>query len=87
MAGAGDHAVRKNGDGELLEIVGEAIVAAIEEGAGLGGALQHQGAARADAERELVGFAGAVDDLQGVIVQAGIHFYAGDGLLHGHYVG
>src|SRR5712692_5879692 len=33
VARTGDHAVRENGDGELLEVVREAIVAALKEGA------------------------------------------------------
>ena len=80
VARAGDHAVRENGDGKLLEIVGEAIVAAIEKGAGLRGALEHQSAARADAESELFGFARAIDDFERVVVQAGVHFDVRDGI-------
>src|SRR5882724_12145492 len=75
--------MRENGDGQLFEVVGHAIVAAFEEGASLGGALQHQGAARADAERQLVGVAGAIDNFESVVMQAGVYFYVGDGFLHG----
>src|SRR6267142_656419 len=52
MARTGDHAVRENGNGELFEVVGEAIVAATEVGAGLRGALEHECAARADTQSE-----------------------------------
>src|SRR5213593_2218187 len=72
VARTGDHAVRENRDGELLEVVREAIVAALKEGAGLRAALEHESAARADAQSELLALARAVDDLQSVIVQAGV---------------
>jgi len=48
VARTGDYAVREYGNGELFEVVGEAIVAATEVGAGLRGALEHECAARAD---------------------------------------
>src|ERR1700687_468459 len=83
---AGDHAVRKNRYRELLEIVRKAEIAAIEKSASLRGALQHQSAARADPEGELLGFARARDDFQRVIVQAGIHFDLRDAVLHGEHV-
>src|SRR5438132_9289528 len=63
VARTGDDAVGENGNGKLFEIVGEAIVPAIEIGAGLRGALEHQGAARADAECKLFALARAIDDL------------------------
>src|SRR5260370_22289499 len=78
--------MRKNGYGELLEVIREAEVAAIEESAGLCRALQHQGAARAYAERKLIGFAGARNDFERVVVQAGIHFDLRDGVLHGENI-
>src|SRR5258706_5207642 len=62
VAGAGHHAMGEDGDGELLEIVGQAEIATIEECAGLRGALQHQSATRADAERKLLRFSGAGDN-------------------------
>src|SRR5258706_458437 len=49
VARTGDDAVRENGNGKLLEIVGEAILAAIEKGACLRGALEHECAAGTDA--------------------------------------
>ena len=79
---AGDNAMRENGDGQVLEIVGEAEIAAIEEGASLCSALEHQGAARADAENEMIGFAGAIDDFESVIVEARIDFNVRNGFLH-----
>ena len=82
MARAGHHAVRENRDRELFEIVGQAEIAAIEESAGLRGALEHQSATRADAERKLLGFSGAGDNFESVIVQAGIDFDLRDGVLH-----
>ena len=85
VARAGDHAMRENGDCQLLEIVGHAVVAAFEKRAGLGGALQHQSAARADAESELIGIARAIHNFESVVVQAGVHFYVGDGFLHGQH--
>src|SRR5713226_10122112 len=42
VARTGDDAMGKNGYRELLEVVGQAIVAAIQVGARLRGALQHQ---------------------------------------------
>src|SRR5882762_1501464 len=86
VARAGDNAVRENGNGELFEVVGEAIVAAIEVGACLRGALEHERAARADAERELLAFARAIDDLESIIVQAGVDFDVGNGVLHGQHI-
>src|SRR6266403_1595507 len=82
MARAGHHAMREDGDGELLEIVWQAEIAAIEESAGLRGALQHQSAAWADAERELLSFSGSGDNFERVVVQAGIDFDLRDGMLH-----
>src|SRR5882762_1787132 len=82
----GDNAVREDGNGKLLKIVGEAIVPPIEIGAGLRGALEHQGAAGADAECQLLALARAVDDLEGVIMQAGVHLDVGDGVLHGENI-
>ncbi len=86
MARAGDDAMREYGDGELLEVVWEAKIAAVEEGAGLRGALEHQGAARADAERQVVRLASAIDDFQRVVMEAGVDFDARDGVLHSEHV-
>src|SRR5205814_7223612 len=82
VARAGDDAMGENGNGQLLEIVGEAIVAAIQESAGLRGALEHKSAPGTDAERKLLALARAIDDLEGVIVQTGVHLDVGDGVLH-----
>src|SRR5260370_39080920 len=78
----GDNAMRENGDGELFEIVREAEAGAVEEGTGLRGAMEHERAARADAERKLFTLARAVDDLESVIVQAGVDLDVRDGDLH-----
>jgi len=86
MARTGDNAVRENRDSEMFEIVGEAILAPVKKSAGLRGALEHQSAARADAESELVGFARAVDNFEGVVVKAGVDLHVGDGALHGEHV-
>src|SRR5713101_3977013 len=78
------------GNRELLEIVGKAVVAAFEESAGLRSALKHESAARTDAESELIGLARAVDDFEGVIVQAVVDLDVSDGILHGQdivYIG
>src|ERR1700674_5091737 len=83
VARAGDDAMRENGDGKLFEVVGEAIVAAIEVGAGLRGALEHERSAGADSQSKLLALARAVDDIESVIVQAGVDFDVGDGVLHG----
>src|ERR1700674_2530084 len=86
VARTGDDAMRENGDRKLFEVVGEAIVAAIEVGAGLRGALKHECAAGADAERELLAFARAIDHLESVVVQAGIDFDVGNGVLHRQHI-
>src|SRR2546429_169148 len=86
VARAGDNAMRENGNGELFEVVGEAIVAAIEVGACLRGALEHERAARADAEGKLLALAREIDDLESVVVQAGIDFDVGNGVLHGQHI-
>src|ERR1700730_2519916 len=78
MARTGYHAVRKNGNGQLLGVVRQAIVAAVEKSTGLRGALEHQCAARADAESELLGLARAIDDVECVVVEAGVHLYVCD---------
>jgi len=75
--------VRENGDREVLEIIGEAEIATIEEGTSLRGALEHEGATRADAESEMIRFTGAIDDFESVIVEAGIDLNTRDGFLHG----
>src|SRR5882762_463762 len=43
VARAGDDTMREDRDGKLLKIVGQAEVAPVEEGASLGGTLEHQG--------------------------------------------
>src|SRR5882762_9594869 len=86
MARTGDNAVRENGNGELFEVVGEAIVAATEVGAGLRGALEHECAARADTQSELLTLARTVDDLKSVVVQAGVHLDVRNGVLHGQHI-
>src|SRR6266705_1307889 len=80
VARAGDNAVRENRDGKVLEVVGKAIVAAVEEGAGLRSALERESAAGADAERQLFALARAVEDFESVIVQAGGQLAARGGL-------
>src|SRR5713101_474949 len=85
--GFNDIAKRENGNGEPFEIVGEAEPAAIKVGAGLRGALEHERAARADAESKLLAFARAVDDLESVIVEARVDLDVRDGVLHGENIG
>src|SRR5882762_3503528 len=85
VARTGDDAVRKDGDGKMLEIVGEAKVPAVEKGAGLRSALEHESAARTDAESELLGLARAIDDFESVVVETGVDFDVGDGILHGEH--
>src|SRR5258708_34440344 len=63
VARTGDNAVRENGNGELFEVVGEAKVAAIEIGASLRGALEHECAARDDAQSNEIALARAVAEL------------------------
>src|SRR5712692_6691414 len=87
VARTGDNAMRENGNGEPFEIVGEAEPAAIKVGAGLRGALEHERAARADAESKLLAFARAVDDLESVIVEARVDLDVRDGVLHGENIG
>src|SRR5216684_1844589 len=86
VARTGDDSMGENGDGELFEVVGQAIVAAIEVGAGLRGALEHERAAGAHAEGKLLTLARAVDDLERVIVQAGVHLDVRNGILHGQHI-
>src|ERR1700686_1879683 len=86
VARTGDNAGRENGNGKLFEVVGEAIVAAIEVGAGLRGALEHERSAGADSQSKLLALARAVDDIESVIVQAGVDFDVGDGVLHGQHI-
>ena len=86
VARTGDDAVRENGNGKLLEIIGEAIIAAIKESAGLRGALEHECAARADTQSEVLTLARAVDDLESVVVEAGVDFDVCDNALHGQHI-
>src|SRR5215475_14119729 len=79
---AGDNAMRKNCDRQVLEIVGNAVVTAVKKCAGLCGALQHERSAWTDAERELVRFSRAIDDFERVILQTRIHFDVSDSFLH-----
>ncbi len=55
VARADDDAVREDGNDEPLEIVRQAIIAAFEKRARLRGAMKHHGAARADAQAQLLG--------------------------------
>jgi hypothetical protein len=82
VARTGDDAVRKNGDGELLEVIRKAIIAPVEESAGLRGALEHQCATRTDSQSEQLSLARAIDDVESIVVEAGIDFYVSDGFLH-----
>src|SRR5579862_3039946 len=74
--------MRKNGDGKLLEIVRNAVIAPIEKSARLRGALQHERSARAYSQRELVVLARSIHDLERIVVQAGVHLHASDRFLH-----
>ena len=78
VARAGGNAVRKYRDGQRFEIVGHAVVAAIQESARLRRALQHQRAARGHAERELLGVARAMHDFERVVVKAGVDTHLRD---------
>src|ERR1700739_4608691 len=64
VARAGYDAMRKNGDGKVLEIVRNAVIAPIEKSARLRGALQHERSARANSQRELVVLARSIHDLE-----------------------
>ena len=75
VARADYYAVGEDRHDQALEIVGQAIVAAFEESAGLRGAMEHHGAAGADAEAQLLGLARAFDDFERVIEQAFVHFH------------
>src|SRR5208282_5344063 len=77
VARAGHNAVRKHRNGQLLEIVRQAILAALKKCTGLRCTLQHQGSARADAERQMFGFSGAIHNFKRIIVQAAVYFDAG----------
>src|SRR5271170_544121 len=62
-----DHdAMREDGNDELLEIVGQAKIAAFEKGARLRRAMKHHGAARTDAQAQLFCRASAFDDFERV---------------------
>ena len=87
VARADHHAVREHRHDQALEIVGQAVIAAFEKRARLRGAMQHHGAARADAQAELFGLARALDDFERVVEQAVVHFHLRDGFLHGGHVG
>ena len=83
VARAGDDAMRKDRHSKLFKIVRQAEISAIEKSASLRGPLKHQGPTRTDAERKLIGFARTVDDIEGIVLQARIHFDVRDGFLHG----
>ena len=87
MARAGNHAMREDGNGQMLEIVGQAEVTAFKKRPRLCGALQHQSAPGAYPQCKLVGFAGSVDDFKSVIVKAGVNAHAGHHLLHRENIG
>src|SRR5258708_28532435 len=63
VARTGDDAMGKNGYRELLEVVGQAIAAAIQVGARLRRTLQPQRASTPAAARKLIGFTSARPDL------------------------
>src|SRR5258708_13752940 len=56
-----DHAVGKDGDDEGFEIFGSAVIAALEEGHGLGGAVEHLRASGRYSEGELLRLASHSD--------------------------
>ena len=87
VARADHHAVREDRNDQALEIVGQAIVAAFEESAGLRGAMEHDGASRAYAQAQLLGLARALDDVERVVEQAVVDFHLRDRFLHGDHVG
>src|SRR5262250_992037 len=74
--------MRENRDCQMLEIVRNTIITAVEESARLRRALQHERSAWADAERELIRFSRAIDDFERVILQTRIHFDVSDSFLH-----
>ncbi len=74
--------MREDRDRQLLKIVRQTVVAPVQKGAGLRGALQHQGATRGDSERELFTVARARDNFQRVVVQTRIDFHLRHGILH-----
>ena len=51
-------------DDETFDIVGYAVIAALDECEGLGGAKKGKRAARADAEFKQIGLARKIDDLE-----------------------
>jgi hypothetical protein len=82
VARAHDDAVREHGNDQTLKIVGQAIIAAFEKRARLGGSMQHHGAARAHAQAQLFGLARALNNLERVIEQALFHLYMRYRFLH-----
>src|SRR5215470_5370636 len=64
VARTGHNAMREYGNSELLEIIGQAVVAAVEEGASLRRTLQHKSAARTNAKRKLVAVPRASDNFE-----------------------
>ena len=74
--------MRENGDCQQFEIVGNAVIAAVEKCACLRSALEHQRAARRDAELKLFAVTRAMHDLDSVVVQARIDANLRDLMLH-----
>ena len=81
------HAVRKYWDHQPLEIVRQTVVAAFQECARLGCAMQHDRAARADSQAELFGLPRTLDDFQRVIQETFLNLYLRGGFLHGEHIG
>src|SRR5258708_3855935 len=81
------HAVGKDGDDEGLEIFGSAVIAALEEGHGLGGAVEHLRASRGYSERKILGLARLAHYVQQVRDERFVHMDLGYGLLDFDYVG
>src|SRR6266849_9309338 len=83
-----DHyAVGEDGDDQGLEIFGSAVIAAIQEGHGLGGAVEHLRASGRYSQGEILGLAGLADDIQHVRDERFVHVDLAYGLLAFDYVG
>ena len=76
-----NEAVLEDVGDEILDVVGEDMVTALEGGIGLGGFVEGEGGTGADAEGEVTMGAGLIDELDDIGFESGIDVDVVCGLL------
>ena len=79
--------MRQNRDCQWLEVFGRAVVAAVEEGHGLGGVVEHLRSTGRHTQRKMIGLARLSDDCQRIRDERFVHVNLTHGVLDFENVG